>query len=153
MKLFNLAVASIVDANTGNGVNRRFIEEFASASSDYEIRGREIRAKSILSVIGKIKASFKRYIGDLKARAQEQRDIKAILGLSDHHLQDIGLTHVDRHDLRWGQTTLEGLNARRELNRIQEMGQLLSQSSSSVGGKVRSIKSANQVKYESRKYA
>lgn len=153
MKLFNLAIASIVDANTGNGVNHQFIERFVSATSDYEKRGREISANSMIAVIGKIKASFKLYIEASKARAQERRAIKALSGMNDHMLRDIGLTHVDMHDLRWGMTTLGGLNARRELNRVQALGNQLSLSPGSVNDKLRGIQSANQAYIESKKCA
>ena len=153
MKLLNLAVASIVDANTGNGVNQRFIEQFASAATDYEHRAHEIRANSVLEVLKNIKGSFQRYVEKSRSRAQERRDINAVLGLNDHLLKDIGLTEGDIHDLRWSQTSLEALNARRELNRIEAIGQLHNQSSSSVTGDVRNINTANQENYESKKCA
>ena len=77
MKLLNFAVASIVDANTGSGVNRHLVEQFESKDSNYEKFGREIRAKSTLGVVAKIKGAFKQFIADSKARSRETDDIES----------------------------------------------------------------------------
>ena len=153
MKTLNLAIASLVDANTGNGVNRRFIEQFASVSSDYEQRGREIRAKSILAALAKIKASFKQYIEDSRVRAKDKADTRAVLEMGDHQLNDLGLNRADLYDLRAGQITLGALEGRRELNRIQASGNLRNEASNSVEDTVRNIESANQENYGSKKCA
>ena len=88
-----------------------------------------------------------------RARARVRRDTEALLRMNDHQLQDIGLTQGDAYDLRWGRISLEALNARRELNRIEVIGQLHSQSSSSVTGNVSNISAVNQGNYESKKCA
>ncbi len=153
MSLFNLAIASIVDANTGNGINHNFIKQFASVTPEYEQRTREIRANSVMAVIGKIKASFKQYIEDSRARAQDRHGTEQVLQMSDHLLKDIGLTPADLHGLRSGQITLKKLSARRESNRNQAFAEQPGQSSSSVNGKLRGIQSANQEYFELKKCA
>ena len=119
MKLFNFAIASIVDANTGNGINRGFIEQFGSKNSDYEQLGREIRAKSILGLVGKIKNAFIQYIEDSKAIARERRAVEEVSQMSASMLKDVGLTQNDADDLRLGLISLDSLNARRDQNRIK----------------------------------
>ena len=153
MKLFNLAIASMVDANTGHGVNRNFIEQFASTTSDYQQRAHEIRANFIIAVFGKIKASVTQYFKDSKARAQDRKDTEAILQMSDQILDDIGLSHADLHELRSGQVTLEALGSRRELRRNEALDNQLSQSSGSVSSNLRNIQSANQALFELKKCA
>ena len=58
MKLFNFAIASIVDANTGNGISRQFIDQSGSNDSGHLQYGRVIRAKSVLGVLAKIKSTI-----------------------------------------------------------------------------------------------
>lgn len=77
MKLLSFAVASIVDANTGSGVNQHLVEQFGSKDSNYEKFGREIRAKSALGFVAKIKEAFKQYIEDSEARSRETDDIES----------------------------------------------------------------------------
>jgi hypothetical protein len=131
MKLFNFAIASIVDANTGNSVNRRFVEQFGSKNSSYEQFGREIRAKSILGLGGKIKSALIQYIAGSKAKAQERRGVEEVSQMSANMLKDVGLTQHDADDLRLGLISLDTLNARRDQNRNQREARLsrLSQSS------------------------
>ncbi len=154
MKLINLGIASIVDANTGNGISRQFIGQFGSKDSDYEKSAREIRAKSILGVLAKIKRAFKQYLDESRAVARARRNTAAISQLGEHILKDIGLTSVDIQDLKSGQITLEALNARRGQYRNQAASiKRLDHSSKQVGTRVLDLDSANQAQYEIAKCA
>jgi uncharacterized protein YjiS (DUF1127 family) len=155
MKLFNLAIASIVDANTGTGVNQRFIEQFGSKNSSYEQFGREIRAKSILGLVGKIKSALIQYIADSKAKDQERRSVEEVSQMSASMLKDVGLTQNDADDLHLGLISLDTLNARRDQNRNQREARLsrLSRSSKQVNVSGSDHESANQENYEMKKCA
>jgi uncharacterized protein YjiS (DUF1127 family) len=154
MKLFNFAIASIVDANTGSGISRQFIDQSGSKDSGHLQYGREIRAKSILGVLAEIKIAVKQFVDDSRAAARARRNNEAISKLSEHILKDIGLTFVDIQDLKSGQTTLEGLNSRRDQYRDQAArSNRLVQSTKRVRSQVVDIDSANQAHYEIAKCA
>jgi len=150
MKLFSLAVASIVDANTGNGLSRDFINQFSSDHSAHEQYAHEIRSRSFLDVIAKIKTSVQRYIENSKAEARNRQAIKDLVQMDDRFLKDIGLSRDDLYDIDQGSTSLEALNARR--NRSADTHKP-SQVPGKVSTGVRSIESANQAQYETRKCA
>ena len=154
MKLFNLAIASIVDANTGNGISRQFIDQSGSKDSGHLQYGREIRAKSVLGVLAKIKSAVRQFVDDSKVAARARHHNEALSQLSDHILKDIGLTFVDVQDLKSGQITLEDLNARRDQYRDQAArSNRLVQSTKRVSSQVVDIDSANQAHYEVAKCA
>jgi uncharacterized protein YjiS (DUF1127 family) len=150
MKLLNLAVASIVDANTGNGINRQYVDQFGSSQSAYERHGREIRSRSFLALIAKIMASVQKYIEDSKAEARRRQAVKDLSQMNNRLLKDIGLSQNDLYDIKLGLTDLEALNARR--NRSADSHEL-NQVSGKVSTSVRSIESANQAQYETKKCA
>ena len=150
MKLLNLAVASIVDVNTGNGLNRDFIDPFGSYHSAHQRRAHKIRSRSFLDLVAKIKNSVQRYFEDSKTKARNRQVIKDLRQLDDRNLKDIGLSRGDLYGIDDGSTDLETLNARR--NRSADTHKL-SQVSGNVGTGVRSIESANQALYEAKKYA
>jgi len=154
MKLINFGIASIVDANTGNGISRQFTGQFGSKDSDYEKSAHEIRAKSVLGVLTKIKSAFKQYLDDSRAVARARRNTAEVSQLSEHILKDIGLTFVDIQDLKSGQITLEALNARRGQYRDQAASiKRLDYSSKRAGTRVLDLDSANQAQYEIAKCA
>jgi uncharacterized protein YjiS (DUF1127 family) len=155
MKLFNFAIASIVDANTGTGISRSFVEQFGSKNSSYEKFGREIRAKSILGLAGKIKNAFIQYIEDSKAIARERRGVEEVSQMSASMLEDVGLTQNDADDLRLGLISVDSLNVRRDKNRSErEASQSrLNQSSKQVNISGSDHESANQENYELKKCA
>ena len=150
MKFLNLAVASIVDANTGNGLNHHFINRFGSNHSAHERQAHEIRSRSFLGLIAKIKTSVQQYIEDSKTGARRRQALKDLSQMNDHLLKDIGLNRDDLYDIDHGSTNLEALNARR--NRSADMHQL-SQVSTKVSTRVRSLESANHAQYETKKCA
>ena len=150
MKLLNLAVASIVDANTGNGINRQYLDQFGSNHSAHEMHGREIRSRSFLDLAAKIKTTLQKYIEDSKAEARRRQAIKDLSQMKDHLLKDIGLSRDDLYDIAHGSTSLEALNARRNRNADTHR---LNPASGKVSSSVRGIESANQAQYESKKCA
>ena len=154
MKLINLGIASIVDANTGNGISQQFTGQFGSKDSDYEKSAHEIRAKSVLGVLAKIKSAFMQYLDEFRAVARARRNIAAVSQLSEHILKDIGLTSVDIQDLKSGQITLEGLSVRLVQYRDQAASiKRLDQASKQAGTRVLNLDSANQAQYEIAKCA
>ena len=154
MKLINLGIASIVDANTGNGIIRQFTGQSGSKDSDYEKSAREIRAKFLLGVLAKIKSAFKQYLDESRAVARARRNTAEVSQLSEHILKDIGLTFVDIQDLKSGQITLEGLNARRSQYRDQVASIIrLDHSLKQIGTRALDLESANQAQYEIAKCA
>ena len=155
MKLFSFAIASIVDANTGNGINRHFVEKLGSKNSSYVQFDHEIRAKSILDIVGKIKNALIQYIADSKAKARERRDVEEVSQMSATMLKDVGLTQNDADDLRLGLISLDNLNARSDQNRRERDARWSrpGQSSKQVSVSVIDLESANQETHELKKCA
>lgn len=118
----SIAVASIVDANTGNGINQNFVDQFASNDADYERQAREVRSNTFIALLSKIKSSVGAYIDRSIAAARERDNIRAISSMSEHLQKDIGLTHIDIEDLRWGAISLDELSDRRKQNLDQRPG-------------------------------
>ena len=146
MKHFNLAVASIVDAYTGNGLNRQFINQYSSNYSDHERHAHEIRSTSFLALVSRVKSSVQEYFEHSKAEAKRRQATKDLFQLNDRLLKDIGLTREDLYAIGQGSTSLGALNARRNYKSGKvERGQ--------VSSSVRSIESANQAQYETKKCA
>jgi len=154
MKLLNFAIASMVDANTGNGVNRDFGTQFQTKDSNYEQIGGKLHATSFASVPGEIKNTFKLLIENYKTRAREIRDTKKIAQLSSHMLNDIGLTFEDLQDLESGRITLHTLSRRRnQHHKAAITNDLLCQTSNQVYSDVLNVESANQAQYQTTKCA
>ncbi len=153
MKLLNFAIASIVDANTGNGINRQFVSQFGSNKTDFAQHGRDIRANSILALIGKIKASVTQYIENSKATAQARRSSKEVLQMSEHMMKDVGLTYNDLNDLRLGLISLNTLNQRRDQNRNEQDAGLGRLSLQQVSVGKNDLESSNEEAYELAKCA
>jgi len=110
MKLLQFGVASIVDANTGNGLpyNVGRIDYAAAAQ-----HGRTIRAKSIIALYNLIKDKLGNAISSYRERALKRRQLAALTQLDDHLLKDIGLSRGDVFAVELGQVTLEQLDAQR----------------------------------------
>ena len=106
MKLFQFAVASIVDANTGNGlVHTGGRIDYAAA----EHRGRTIRANTVTTLISLIKGQISNAIATYKVRALQRRGLTELSHLDDHLLKDIGLTRADLIAVELGHATLAEL--------------------------------------------
>jgi len=110
MNYFQFAIASIVDANTGNGLvhsgNR--IDYAATAS-----HGREIRAKSIVALLGLVKRRLSKAVVSFRNRQAQKRNLRRLAGLNDYILEDIGLSRGDVIAAQMGQIDLQQLEAQR----------------------------------------
>ncbi len=110
MKLFQYAVASIVDANTGNGLLHY------SNAPDYsalERRGLEIRSRSITDLFARAKTGLVAAVTDYRTGLKQRRDLRSLQRLNDHLLEDVGLTRADLYSVELGATSLAELNANR----------------------------------------
>jgi uncharacterized protein YjiS (DUF1127 family) len=115
MKLVQLAVASIVDANTGYASTTvESAHNFGKIDYDAEIlNSRKIRSESIVDFLGlivqRITASIDRY----QVRVQQRRNLSQLYGLNNHMLRDIGLRIEDLSSVARGEISLKHLNAKR----------------------------------------
>ena len=110
MNMFQFAVASIVDANTGNGLVH------GGAKIDYaaaERHGRRIRSKSFLDLLAAIGSGLGGLISNYRARAKQRRELNVLLKLNDHVLDDIGFTRGDLYAAQVGAIDLVELDNRR----------------------------------------
>ena len=148
MKLFEFAIASIVDANTGHGL------EGKNLSVDYasEIhRGGEIRSKSVLALFASIKQRIGQVISNYRVRAYNRRAINVISNLSDRLLKDIGIERYELASVRAGLTTLEELDASRRSSQIDTVQVL--HSSGLVDKEIRKLDAINQDSYAQARWA
>ena len=106
MNTFQFAIASIVDANTGNGL------VYTGAGPDYnrlEERGRRIRSQSFHGLVQAFKGGIASLVEAYRAKAQMRRDLKLMLSLNDHLLDDIGLHRNDLYMVQNGAVRLDDL--------------------------------------------
>ena len=121
MKLLQFGVASIIDANTGNGlVHNEGRIDYAAAAQ----HGRTIRAKSIIALYSLIRKNLENAISRYRERANQRRQLVALAQLDDHLLKDIGLTRGDIIAVELGQMTLDQLDAQRRNNFQDELPNL-----------------------------
>jgi uncharacterized protein YjiS (DUF1127 family) len=118
MKLLQFAVASIVDANTGNGLahNEGRID-YATAAQ----HARTIRSKSITALYSLFKDKLDNAFSSYRERALKQRQLADLAQLDDHLLKDIGLSRGDVFAVQLGQVTLEKLKAQRRSGSQDEL--------------------------------
>ena len=121
MKLLQLAVASIVDANTGYGMAH------SGGRIDYpaQIRhGRTIRARSIAALYSLVKEQLSKAISSYHEHVKQRRQLALLGQLNDHLLRDIGLSHGDLIAAELGQVTLQQLDAKRGNDKQNELSDL-----------------------------
>lgn len=117
MKSLQFAVASIVDANTGNGLVH------TGGRIDYtaaEHHGRAIRAKTVAALISLIKGQISNAISAYKVRALQRRGLSELFRLDDRLLKDIGLTRGDLIAVELGHATLADLAPQRLVGNVVE---------------------------------
>lgn len=108
MNMFQFAIASIVDANTGNGL------VYSSENPDYAAaarHGRNIRARSIAATFAAIESRLREVVAGYRAKARQRRNLRTLMNLNDHLLDDIGLSRGDLHAVRLGAVTMKELIA------------------------------------------
>ena len=121
MKLLQLAVASIVDANTGYGMAH------SGGRIDYPAQahhGRTIRARSIATLYGLVKEQLGKAISGYHEHLKQRRQLAVLGQLNDHLLRDIGLSRGDLIAAELGQVTLQQLDAKRENDKQIELSDL-----------------------------
>ena len=117
MKLFQFAVASIVDANTGNGLVH------SGGRIDYtaaERHGRAIRAKTVAALFSLINDQIRNAISRYQERALQRRGLSQLSRLDDRLLKDVGLTRGDLMAVKLGHTSLAELAPLRRADDVVE---------------------------------
>ena len=110
MKHLHFAIASIVDANTGFGLNH------GGGNVDYETGervARKLRSKSVHAFFGAIGNIVRDAAAAYREKVRERRALAQLSNLNDHYLDDIGLTRGDILAVKLGQTTLDVLDSDR----------------------------------------
>jgi len=139
MKVVEFAIASIVDANTGYGLEGKNLSvDYSSATHT----AHEIRAKTILALFASIKHRIGQVISNYHVRANNRRAINELSNLSDRLLKDIGIERYDIAQLRAGYTTLEELEASRRPDKVDIVQAL--QSPVRIDKEVRKLGAENQ---------
>jgi len=151
MKLYEFAIASIVDANTGHGlVGKNLSVDYSSAIHT----AHEIRAKTILAWFASIKHRIGQVISNYRVRAYNRRAINEISKLSDRLLKDIGFERYELAQVRAGLTTLEELDASRASRRSSQIDTVqLLHSSGLVDKEIRKLDAINQDSYAQARWA
>ena len=148
MKMFQFAIASIVDANTGNGLVH------GAARHDYgslEKRGRRIRSRSVIDLARVIKNRIADFVERQRINAQQRRDLNRLLELNDHLLDDIGLQRSDLYQVQAGAVRLEELVAGYRSQRRREQTPVKVSAETEIPGAVPDA--INEQFYEQRKCA
>jgi len=121
MKLLQIAVASIVDANTGYGLAH------SGGRIDYSAQarnGRTIRAKSIVALYGLLKEQLGKAVSSYREHTKHRRQLSVLGQLNDHLLRDIGLSRGDLIAAELGQVTLAQLDGQRHNGKQNELSNL-----------------------------
>ena len=122
MKLLQIAVASIVDANTGYGLPHK------GGRIDYPAkiqRGRSIRARAVVALYGMLKEQLSKAISRYRAHVKQRRQLALLGQLSDHQLRDIGFSREDMIAVELGQVTLQQLDAKRTSGKRHNLTSLM----------------------------
>lgn len=109
MKHFQLAIASIVDASTGNGLVHGTHVDYRGE----ELRSRALRSKAVHGFFSAIAGTIRDIYENYREKARQRRAVADLMSMNDHFLEDIGLTRGDLAAVTLGQTSLEELNMER----------------------------------------
>jgi len=121
MKLLQIAVASIVDANTGYGLAH------SGGRIDYSAQarnGRSIRAKSIMALYALVKEQLGKSISSYYEHVKQRRQLALLGQLNDHLLRDIGLSRGDLIAAELGQVNLQQLDTKHRNSKQNELSDL-----------------------------
>jgi len=148
MKVFEFAIASIVDANTGYGLEGKNLSvDYSSAIHT----AHEIRANTISALFASIKHRIGQVISNYRVRAYNRRAIDGFSKLSDRLLKDIGIERYELASVRAGLTTLEELDASRRPSQVDNVQAL--QSPVRIDNEVRKLVAVNQDSYAQARWA
>ena len=114
MNTFQFAIASVVDANTGQGLPK------VAGQIDYGVltrHGREIRAKSLLEMLRTIGSRISSISARFTEYRRQRRAIRDLAALNDHLLEDMGFHRGDIIALQMGLVDLDELRERNESRR------------------------------------
>jgi uncharacterized protein YjiS (DUF1127 family) len=121
MKPLHFAIASIVDANTGFGLDQGS-ERIDYARAEHEARS--LRSRSFTRFLGSIGEGIAAGIARLRQYSEHRRGVNQLAALSDHHLEDIGVSRGDVIALQLNQIDTAELETRRIANRSKTRVQL-----------------------------
>jgi len=124
MKPFHFAIASIVDANTGFG-HYQGSERIDYARAEQEAHS--LRSRSFTRFLGRIGEGIAAGIARLRQYSEYRRGVNRLAELSDHHLEDIGISRGDVIALQLNQIDTTELETRRIANRGKTRVQLSKQ--------------------------
>jgi uncharacterized protein YjiS (DUF1127 family) len=124
MKPFHFAIASIVDANTGFG-HYQGSERIDYARAEQEAHS--LRSRSFTRFLESIGDGIAAGIARLRQYSEYRRGVKQLVALSDHLLEDIGVSRGDVIALQLNQIDATELEARRVANRGKTRVQLSKQ--------------------------
>ena len=114
MNMFQFAVASIVDVNTGNGL----LHGGSQARTGESLAGTRYPAgKGFTDRFHAVGRRIVAWLESYRQKASLRRDIQALLHMSDRQLDDIGLHRADLEAVAAGFMTLAELEAEREQRR------------------------------------
>jgi uncharacterized protein YjiS (DUF1127 family) len=114
MKLLNYAIASIVDVNTGNGLP---LATGHCEKSTVAQGPQRTRASKLANYLQRVRAGISVARIVLRKRRALKRSLQPLSQLSDHLLEDIGLSRAEVLAAESGQIDLAELEARRMENR------------------------------------
>lgn len=120
MKILQFAIASIVDANTGHGLDSKPASEQIRDYRQTMQKGIEIRAKPLIAIFASIKKVLAASLTNYRVRVKQRADLEALLSLDEHMLRDIGINRGDLPLLKSGVMTLQQLATKRQVHRQAE---------------------------------
>jgi uncharacterized protein YjiS (DUF1127 family) len=148
MKLLQLSVASIVDANTGYGLAHSGGRVDYSAQARH---GRTIRAKSIVALYGLAKEQLSKAISSYHEHVKQRRQLAVLGQLNNHLLSDIGLSRGDLIAAELGQVSLQQLDAKRRNGKQNELPDLTT--AGRIGQQTLQLSAVNEAVYAEAKCA
>ncbi len=148
MKLLQLSVASIVDANTGYGLAHSGDKVDYTAQARH---GRTIRAKSIVALYDLLKDQVNKAISSYRKHSKQRRQLALLARLNDHQLRDIGFSRQDIIAAKLGQVSLSQLDAQRRDEKQDELADLTT--AGSIGQQVLQLAAVNEAVYTEAKCA
>ena len=109
MKLFQFAIASIVDVNTGSGLPLAIGQDKKFAAS---LGSRPTLGRTLVDYMERLRSGISVARVVLRKRRELKRSLQPISQLSDHLLEDIGMSRGDVQAAEMGEIDLAELKSR-----------------------------------------